>query len=297
MNRSIPCLVTISLWAGIAFPADPAELRLVNRLEHQGTAASVEAGTSVDLATVRAIVTEDLDPFRQHVLDRQLVKMWPSSALRDIQDEVVGLGATSESRRAALNPFVAALEPADPAEVIESQSIPFKQQHDQLQAASGRSDAVEFLRNLDPEPGSVESAWVGLTLGYHSIAQGARADAELLWQKAALTDDPAARSVANEALMRLGFVRHSRGLREDAFEAFEALRMRSEVGTAIHSQALLQLSGLAFELCKHHEIGTYADVRAFIDDALAQVPQSHVHTRSTLSLMHLETYYYEGEYE
>jgi hypothetical protein len=137
----------------------------------------------------------------------------------------------------------------------------------------------------------VEKKMADFILGHIENSKGDKAASVERFQRlAASTDLPP--SLRRECMQRAASILHSQQRFPEAWLAFSQIAETAD-SPAVEAQARVEIAGLAFELVTRGKC-SWEDVRAYTDQAVA-VREAPARQKATAELMHLETYYEQGD--
>jgi tetratricopeptide (TPR) repeat protein len=149
---------------------------------------------------------------------------------------------------------------------------------------------IELREDSDPVKG-----WLTMKLAYIKCRQKDRGTARQLFQKIAEGKVAAPPEIRHNAMMRVAKMIHGEKDRTKAFKAFKELYELSP-GDEQKSESLKHLGALMMEMARSSK-GTLEETRIFMENSLDEIPIDMVEARATIEQMHMESWYYEDNYE
>jgi hypothetical protein len=200
------------------------------------------------------------------------------TAIRAVKDAP---GAAARSSYISDSPTGAALRQRASGRIAEGRYVDAELD---LRESMGR------LSNDDPAKG-----WASMRLGYLEHRRGNLDMSRAYFTRVASGDFAATPFEKAEALQRLGAIAHSQKDRAGAWRLFRQM-YHEAADVSQKSEAALQLAGLNMELARSAK-GTLEETRQFIQEQLQWIPESERRIRARMELMHLETRYFERDYQ
>ncbi len=152
-----------------------------------------------------------------------------------------------------------------------------------LQKLAGRQDD-------DPVKG-----WLSIRMAYIKIRMKDRAMSQQIFQQIAEGKIAAPPEMRVEAMNRIAHLIYAQNDFVRAYRAYKEIYELAQTREQ-RASALLELSGLMVELARDENKGNFGEARFFHEKALEEIPVSFFFTRATIELLHLESWYYGGNY-
>ncbi len=149
---------------------------------------------------------------------------------------------------------------------------------------------IPTRQDTDPVKG-----WLSMRMAYIKIRMNDRALSQQLFQQVAEGKIMAPPEMRVEAMIRIAHLIHAQKDRLRDYRAYKEIYEWAQTEEQ-RAGALLELCGLMMELARSDK-GTLAECRSFYEKALQEIPTNFFFTRATIELMHLESWYYEENYQ
>lgn len=155
----------------------------------------------------------------------------------------------------------------------------------------------QFSDILKDYPGTLQAGDASVRLGYLLVEEPGQNVAALeKFRDVASGKIPASDANRVDAIMRCAALYHRGKDLEGSKQLYLQIENQPSIPEEVRAFAMLQRAGLEMELA-WNEKSTFAESRAVTDELLKKFPNVNKQTRATASIIGLESYVHEGDYD